>query len=264
MYKMKKCSKCKIEKGFDSFNKSKSNKDGLHYVCKDCRKKERINKDDIKNKNSEYYKNNKDILLTKNKEYRLKNKEKIKVQKKIYSELNKEHIQIKNKEYLPIRKEKIKQKRKTDKDFQLKEILRSKIHKLLKGLKSSYLKILNCDFELFKKWIEFQFEKDMCWDNLGKVWQIDHILPIYQFNSLLEEDKNICFNWTNLQPLYNNENRSKYKNLHLHYYFNSIISLYRFNKLQNINKIETNCYERIRESLSWLRKKLGHRKNANE
>ena len=27
---MKKCSKCKIEKGFDSFNKSKSNKDGLH------------------------------------------------------------------------------------------------------------------------------------------------------------------------------------------------------------------------------------------
>ena len=40
---MKKCSKCKIEKGFDSFNKSKSNKDGLHYVCKDCRKNERIN-----------------------------------------------------------------------------------------------------------------------------------------------------------------------------------------------------------------------------
>ena len=74
---MKKCSKCKIEKGFDSFNKSKSNKDGLHYVCKDCRKKERINKDDIKNKNNEYYKNNKDILLIKNKEYRLKNKEKL-------------------------------------------------------------------------------------------------------------------------------------------------------------------------------------------
>jgi len=39
---MKKCSTCKIIKSLDNYNKCKSNKDGLHYVCKDCRKKEKL------------------------------------------------------------------------------------------------------------------------------------------------------------------------------------------------------------------------------
>jgi len=252
---MKKCSTCQIEKNLEFFDKCKSNKDGLHYVCKDCRKQERIdNKEHISNKQKEYYINNKDELIKKNKQYRVEKKEEISLQRKQYRELNKEHIKIKNKEYLPIRKVKVQERRKTDKDFQMKEVLRSKIHKLLKGQKTSYLKKLNCEFDTFKKWIEFQFEKDMNWENFGKVWEIDHIIPIYQFNAILEEDVNVCFNWTNLQPLYKKENRTKYKNLQLHYYFNSIISLHRFNKLQ---KTETNCYQRILESLSWLRNNSG-------
>ena len=252
---MKKCSTCKIEKDLESFNKCKTNKDGLHYVCKDCRKKERIqNKEHTSKKQKEYYESNKEELLIKNKQYRVDKKEEIDLQRKKYRELNKEHIKMKNKEYLPIKKKKIQEKRKSNKDFQIKEVLRSKIHKLLKGLKTSYLKKLNCDFDTFKKWIEFQFEKDMNWENFGKVWELDHIIPICKFNAIIEEDTNICFNWTNLQPLYKKENRTKYYYLHLHYYFNSIISLHRFNIMQ---KTETNCYQRINESLSWLRKNSG-------
>ena len=33
---MKKCSKCKIIKPLTEFNKTKTNKDGLSYLCKDC------------------------------------------------------------------------------------------------------------------------------------------------------------------------------------------------------------------------------------
>lgn len=256
----KKCSTCQIFKQLIEFNKCKTNKDGLHYCCKSCRKIEREkNSEKRKEKQKEYYEKNKELLIIKNKNYRNENKEKIKEQKKEYRLKNIEHIRQKNKEYLPIRKEKIKEKRKTDKNFQIKEVLRSKIHKLLKNQKTSFLKILGCNFEQFKKWIEFQFEEDMNWDNFGKIWQIDHILPIYQFNLLNENEKNICFSWTNLQPLYNDENRKKYRNLELHYYFNSIITINRFIKKE---KLEVVCYQKINESLSWLRKKLRYGENA--
>jgi hypothetical protein len=36
---MKVCSKCGIEKDSGSFHKDKSKKDGLHTICKICRKK---------------------------------------------------------------------------------------------------------------------------------------------------------------------------------------------------------------------------------
>ena len=112
---MKKCSTCKIEKDLESFNKCKTNKDGLHYVCKDCRKKERLqNREHIQKKQKEYYESNKEELLIKNKQYRVDKKEEIYLQRKEYRELKKEHIKMKNKEYLPIRKKKIQEKAKTE------------------------------------------------------------------------------------------------------------------------------------------------------
>ena len=54
------CSKCKIEKDFDSFNKDKNKRDGIGHICKDCNKsymniyyqenKVKINKETYKNK----------------------------------------------------------------------------------------------------------------------------------------------------------------------------------------------------------------------
>ena len=165
---MKKCSSCQKEKNLSEFNKCKTNKDGLHYVCKSCRKIEREkNKEHIKIKQKEYYSLNREELQKKNKEYRTTNIEKINVQRKQYREQNKDHIRQKNKEYLPIRKEKIKERRKIDKNFQIKEVLRSKIHKMLKGKKSSFIEYLGIDIEMFKKWIAFQFLPDMNWNNFG-------------------------------------------------------------------------------------------------
>ena len=60
----------------------------------------------------------------------------------------------------------------------------------------------------------------MNWDNLGKLWQIDHILPINQFDFTINIDIKICFHWTNLQPLYTTENISKSDKIYFHHYFN--------------------------------------------
>jgi len=250
----KKCSKCKILRSISEFGKLKNSSDGLRYDCKICRKKYRNdNKNAINAKLKTYYNDNKEFLLKENAKYRIKNSESIKEQRKEYRNRQevKEHIKEKNKEYLPIRKEKIKIKRKTDKNFQISEILRSKIHKMLKGLNTSYQNLLGCNLEFFKKWIEFRFEKNMSWDNLGSYWQIDHILPINMFNFIDEKEKNICFHWSNLQPLESNENRSKSDKLQLHYFFNNIVNINRFNSIND----KFLGYQAVNESLQWLKKK---------
>ena len=258
--KMKRCCKCKIEKEISEFGKLKNSPDGFRYDCKLCRKNYRdINKVIINDKLKKYYFDNKETLLIQNKKYREENMTKINEQRKEYRERLevKEHIKIKNKEYLPVKKQKIKEKRLSDKNFQISEILRSKIHKILKN-KTTSQNILGCDIEFFKKWIEFRFENDMNWDNLGKTWQIDHILPINKFDFSDENNIKLCFHWTNLQPLTAYENRSKSDKLQLHHFMNNLVNVNRFNQKYN----HFLGYQILVETLKWLRIELRYGKNA--
>lgn len=249
--KMKICCKCKCEKQIESYGNLKNSPDGLRYDCKDCRKEYNMkNKANIQLKNKEYYENNKANLLIKNSEYRILNKEQILVQRQQYR--NKEdvklHVKEKNKEYLPIKKEKIKERRKNDEFFRLSEILRSKFNRAIK--RNKYSEFLGCDLQFLRCWIEYRFKSDMNWDNLGKLWHIDHILPINRFDFTNNSDIKICFHWTNLQPLYATENISKSDKIYFHHYFNNFISVFRYN---SFNK-KFMGYQAVSESLQWLRK----------
>ena len=256
----KNCCKCKVEKVLECYGKLSKSPDGLRYDCSDCRKEYRSKiKDHVKEKNQLYYEKNKEILLVKNKIYREENKDTINSQRKEYR--NREEIKIHNKEkqkeYLPIRKIKIQERRKSDLNFKMSEILRSKIHKMLKNQKTSYANLIGCDVDFLKKWLEFRFTEEMNWNNFGSIWQIDHILPINGFNFTNELDKRVCFHWTNLQPLTSIENRQKSDKLLLHYYFNNIVNIHRFNKIQK----KYLGYQTLNESLKWLRLELRYGKN---
>ena len=239
----------------ENFGVLKNSKDGFRFECKICRKEYREQaKEMIKQKQHDYYDKNKDVLKSKNKEYREIHSVSINNQRKEYRSRPevKAHIKGKNKEYLPVRKEKIKEQRKTDKNFQVKEILRSKIHKVLKGQKTSYETLLCCDLDFLKKWIEFRFDKNMTWENLGSYWHIDHIIPMNAFNFENKNDKQICFHWTNLQPLEKIENIVKSDKIHPYYYFNNIVNVNRFNSKYK----QFLGYQAVNESLLWLRTKL--------
>lgn len=264
MESMKRCCKCKQELATSSFGKLKSSKDGLRYDCNECRKAYRQQaKEHIKQKNKSYYESNKEVLLVKNRKYREDNKDTIAIQRQEYRVRTKEHIKKKNKEYLPIKKMKIKIKRRENKGFHLSKLLKTRMHKALRSNYNSITiqKYMNCDITTLKKWLEFQFDKEMNWDNLGTYWEVDHILPIAQFNLLHEADCMICFHWSNLQPLFKGENRSKSKKIMPHYYFNSIISVHRFIQTTKSNY---DGYQSINMSLCWLREKLRYGKNPNE
>lgn len=122
--------------------------------------------------------------------------------------------------------------------------------------KDKSLRYLDCTLSNFKKWLEFQFDDDMTWDNYGKLWTIDHILPLSSFDLNEESEQKIAFNWKNMQP--SKDNFEKGKNIRLYEYFNSLISAHRYINNESLDKRE---YQGLRESLNWLRTKLRYGNN---
>ena len=66
--------------------------------------------------------------------------------------------------------------------------------------------------EYLRTHVENQFEKEaercgrpISWENQGE-WHIDHIKPCASFDLDLEEERDKCFHYTNLQPMWARDN----------------------------------------------------------
>jgi hypothetical protein len=68
-----------------------------------------------------------------------------------------------------------------------------------KSLSISYAPFFGLDIENFRKWIEMQFEIGTDWNDFGKKWQFDHIIPVTYFNFSDESDLKLCWNFTNIR-----------------------------------------------------------------
>ena len=105
--KMKKCTKCKLEKELTDFRKDRQKKDGLRNDCKECCKKHyQKNKTFVVERIIVSKKQDPDYL----KKYKKENKEKIKIRDREYQLKNKDKISEYQKEY------RYKQKLKTHKE----------------------------------------------------------------------------------------------------------------------------------------------------
>ena len=169
------CSICTLNKSINEFYKNIKSKNGYFSYCKTCHNNKR--NDNLEN-------------IDKNK---------LKQRKKKYLILNRNKINSNNKE-----------RYKNDINFRIKQCLRARLRHVINSSvkKSSSLLLLDCDLLFFKKWIEYQFEEWMSWDNYGK-WQFDHVIPCsyYDLNNI--NNQNECFNWKNYQPLQKEKNLSK-------------------------------------------------------
>lgn len=85
---------------------------------------------------------------------------------------------------------------------------RTRMRHLVKRDKSS-LEHLGLTKTQFKDWLEFQFNKNMSWDNYGTYWEIDHMVPCASFDLTNPAEISKCFNWKNLRPLECKLNNSK-------------------------------------------------------
>lgn len=71
---------------------------------------------------------------------------------------------------------------------------------VLEGAKSeSYAPYFGLDIQTLRQWFEIQFTGDLNWENFGKAWQFDHLVPIAYFDFANEEDLRLCWNFINIR-----------------------------------------------------------------
>jgi len=145
------------------------------------------------------------ILKEKQKIRRENPEEKIKarIRKLRFEKNRRQHIRRYNRIYEKNRKE-------TDPSYKLVKNLRSRLWAVLKKNQKSgtTMKLTGCTLEELKKHLENKFEDGMSWDNYG-TWHVDHIIACANFDLSDPKQQQICFHYTNLQPMWGEKNMQK-------------------------------------------------------
>jgi len=207
-HNMKKCSCCKKILDIGNFYKDISSPDSISYKCKVC---------DKLSKQAESYKKYKRKA---DKSYREKNIKKIKNKSKKYAEKNKERIKEYKKQWYLKNKSKVisrvtkrhKERLHSDINYRLSVYLRCRLNSALRHKTSrksgSFVRDLGSSIEELKQHLEAQFQPGMTWENHGE-WHIDHIKPLASFNLSDRAQFLEACHFTNLQPLWAEDNIMK-------------------------------------------------------
>ena len=148
------------------------------------------------------------------KQYRKKNAEKIKAYNKKYREENIELVKLGDQRYYQGNKDKINQRNRErynrDPAYRTLKLMRCRLRAVLGGADKAEetIELFGCTRELLLSHLEGQFTKGMSWDNQGE-WELDHIIPCASFDQTDPEQQRQCWHYTNLQPLWMRDNRSK-------------------------------------------------------
>ena len=160
------------------------------------------------------YASNKQEYLRQQREYRLKNADAIRERRRRYRQRNASKIKVAKQIYAANNKDKIAKalanRRANNPIARMANSMRRSIRRYLdagqKGEMSSF-EIIGCSKDDLRKHLESKFRDGMTWQNYGKHWHIDHVVPLISAKSS-DEVKRLC-HWTNLQPLTAFENISK-------------------------------------------------------
>jgi hypothetical protein len=197
-----KCTKCLEIKNVTMFGKNKETKSGYKYWCKSCGTEAQIlRRNKEKEEDPEKY-------HKKWADYYAKTKEHNKELKKIY--MSKPENRDKRNEY--IRKYKAERKL-NDKSFVLYENLRKRIWNSLSNKNNSSKELLGCEIEHYFNWINYTMTDEMTWENYGKYWNIDHLIPISNFDLSNHEETKKAFNWKNTWAMESSRNFRKGKSI---------------------------------------------------
>jgi hypothetical protein len=191
--------------------------------CKSCareysndwalRNKERRNQ-----KRKEWKKLNREKINEQDRRKRARDKEKLNREAREKYQANQPAIRERKKSWYDKNKEKINAQRKLlrqkysqDPLYVLAKRIRDRVRESFRRgrfHKTKTSEILGCDWETAKLHLESQFKEGMSWLNMGE-WHIDHIKPLALATNE-EELKSLC-HYTNLQPLWAEENIRKGK-----------------------------------------------------
>lgn len=202
------CSHCKKLKEISLFRNRIESLDGKHSWCNDCMAEAQR----IRNKTVEYKKYNNEIRKTKKYRERIN-----RYSRKRYKEID---------SLIP-------QKRL---DANFRSLIRQSLISGKRG--KSWESIVNYTIEDLVNHLEKQFDDKMSWENYGRYWSIDHIIPRSYFNykDYNDIEFKICWSLLNIRPLEKIENIIKRDRVD--YEFLSILKKSYINK--SYDKLERN------------------------
>lgn len=153
-------------------------------------------KESIKERQKTYYLRNKPKLNEQMRQYRWKNRPKLLAAQMEYRRKNRAKLNDDQKRYYEKYPE-----------AHLARLSRGRLNKILGGQKPkgiTVFQLFGCSLPTLRRHMEKQFKKGMTWENRGRVWHVDHIVPIAHF-----EDKVAANHFSNLRPLFVKHNLQK-------------------------------------------------------
>jgi hypothetical protein len=223
MTKTKKCTKCEEHKELAEFHKDTKSNDGLAYNCKSCvrkRKKEwyKANAAHARSTTKEWVKNNYERAQASKKRWEEVNIERVKANEKRWRNDNSERVKANKDKWKKENHDACKKKSRRymrkrnaiDPHFRLKGNLRSRLYSALKGNSkaASTMELVGCNIDYLWNHLIAQFTEGMKVENYGE-WHVDHVRPCASFDLEDEEQQRECFHYSNLQPLWAEDNLSK-------------------------------------------------------
>ena len=206
---MKTCVRCKQIKSLDEFYNCKKSKDGrTTYCAMCCRNAVKSTLQKAEDKGEEYLElqRQKKRDAYKNKyshaaklRYRRKREEIIEYQKQWHQD-NRENVSKRRSRFYAVVANRVY----ANAYNRYVGVIRAK--RGYSPVPFSYL--IGCNKTYLFEHLSLQFKEGMTGDNYGE-WEIDHIRPICSFDLTKDEDVIQCFHYTNMQPLWREDNQAK-------------------------------------------------------
>lgn len=193
------------------------------------------NCDHVKAKRQDYYLRNKEKIDAENmrryyadpeqakermRRYREENSDKVKERYKKWLLDNAEQVRANNRRNYLLNKEdyarrtrESEQRRMHDPEFRLIKAMRARLRAAVraKGARKhdKTFNLIGCTIPELQEHLSAQFAPGMTWENYGSMWHVDHIRPIASFRLLNPAQQKECFHFSNLQPLWAEDNFRK-------------------------------------------------------
>jgi hypothetical protein len=197
----KTCDKCGIEKSIDKYRKYTHKENSYSITCKQClNEMDKIRKKKLRQTISET------LIITCEKCKENKALKEFAKLKKFYKQ--KICLSCYPKFLTEQKNEWCKNESKTNINYRLKKSLAARLRTVLFKTDST-MSYIGCNIEYLKEWFEYNFTKEMNWDNYASYWSIDHIIPVCKFDLTIEDEKLKCWNWSNMMPVTIKYNSSK-------------------------------------------------------
>lgn len=209
-----------MKKPENEFNRNSTRKDGLQSYCRSCsaivtKEWQCANKDKVCAKAERYREQYPErILVTRRTSY-LKLREKCLSRTQKWREKNTDLVREQRRNWIRHHPHYTHESEQRNVNYKLGRRLRTRLYHALHGQcrHGSAITDLGCSVAELKQYLAAKFQPGMTWENYGKVWHIDHIIPLSFFDLQNETEFKMAVRYQNLQPLFVKENLMKHASL---------------------------------------------------